>query len=110
MYTDAQVLEKIQVMLDDIEKGDEEPFSDLVAVWRFLRYGQDVHSQFGMGFCGAVFRQDGMNVGMSVKATEAGVPLVAFTTSATAIGCIRSYLERLDAGRLNWLRDKYPWI
>lgn len=76
----------------------------------FLHYGQDVHSQFGLGFHGFVARQKGRSTQMSVKVSDGGVPLVAFSTQATTTSCIQQYLNALEDGRVRWMKDKFPWI
>lgn len=76
-------------------------------MWGF--YVQEVYSQFELGYEGAVFRQSRDCVRMTTKVTEGGVPLVGFITSGSTIGCIQKSLDLLWAGRVNWMRDKFPW-
>lgn len=72
--------------------------------------GQNVHSQNGLGLLGWVFRQSRDSTLLTVKVSDAGVPLVAFVTSATPTGCVEMYWRQFEADRLKWMRDKYPWI
>ena len=100
----------ISNLVTKLAKGDGQTLEQLddYLMWGF--YVQDVFSQFGLGYLGSVLRQSRTNVLMTVKATENGVPLVAFISSGTTIGCIEQMFDLLWAGRLKWQKDKYPWV
>lgn len=42
-----------------------------------------------------------------VKATVDGVPSVVFTNAATAIGGMSIFLRKMEAGVLEWVKDKF---
>lgn len=42
-----------------------------------------------------------------VKADVGGVPSVVFTNGATATGCMRIFLRKLEHEMLEWVPDKY---
>lgn len=102
--------DRVQSILDHLVANDKRYLDDTqdLLLWGF--YGQDVLSQFGYGYCGSIFRQSPHSTRLTVKVTESGVPLVAFITSATTIGCVAKFLDLLHADKLKWQKDKYPWI
>ena len=110
MHTEQNRIKRLDHLIDMMADGDEEVIGDFHQVWTFLDYVRDVLSQSGMSYKGFVVRQEWDNVTMTVKANESGVPLVAFITSATTRGCMRKFLELFERGRLQWHKDKYPWI
>lgn len=76
----------------------------------FLLYGQTVFSQNGLRLHGFSSRQKGDQTILTVKVSQDGVPLVAFITGSTTIGCIERLLDLFEDDRLTWRKDKYPWI
>lgn len=72
--------------------------------------GQKVHSQNGLGLCGWAVRQSRDNTLLTLKVLESGVPLVAFLTSHTPMGCVEQYWRLFEADRVKWRKDQYPWI
>jgi len=107
---DQQVEERLEKMLSQVQAGVE-PSRDLVKdILRWALHGPEIFSQFDQGFCGSVFRQSRTNVLMTIKVNQAGVPLVAFITSATTAGCIEQMFDLLYADKLKWQKDRYPWI
>lgn len=102
--------ERLQVLINRVAAKDDRTLGDLedLLLWGF--YGTDVFSQFGMGLSGYVIRQRRESTVLTVKATESGVPLVAFVTSGSTMGCIEQMYDLLFAGKLKWQKDKYPWI
>jgi hypothetical protein len=110
MSVDDRVEQRLESLIDKLCDRDKESIEYVEDLLRWGLYGQDVFSQFGLGLSGFVFRQRNGSTLLTVKATEAGVPLVAFVTSATTRGCVEQMFDLLYAGRLKWQRDKYPWI
>lgn len=100
----------IENLVTKVTKGDGRTLEQLddYLMWGF--YGQEVLSQFGLGLQGYVVRHNGSEIVMSIKVVESGIPLVAFVTSGTTIGCIQKFFDLLWANRLKWQKDKYPWI
>lgn len=84
--------------------------SDLEDLLLLYQYGQEVHSQNGLGLRAFSFRQSNGNTLMTIKVVEAGVPLVGFITSHTPTGCVARYWEMFEADRVAWRKDKYPVI
>jgi hypothetical protein len=76
-------------------------------VWFFL-YGQNVFSQIGWDWRGAIFRQKGEQCLLVVKAGTQDTPLVGFITDRTPIDCVRVFCRRWHAGTQDWYADNYP--
>ena len=75
-----------------------------------LYYPNEYLANFGIQFCGLSLRQNRTDVLMTVKVLDSGTPLVGFITSATTIGCVEKFLDLLEADRVTWTKDKFPWI
>lgn len=110
MNVEQEVEQRLETLLDQVTRGDAITVSQVKDVLRWAWYGQKVLSQFDMGLCGSVFRQSRTSVLMTVKAVESGVPLVAFVSSATTVGCVEHLFDLLYNEKLKWQKDKYPWI
>lgn len=102
--------ERIDHLVKKLQANDAQTLDYVEDLLLFGLYGQDVLSQFGLGLKGFVFRQSRTNVLMTVKAVEGGVPLVAFITAATTMGCIEQMFDLLYNSRLKWQKDRYPWV
>lgn len=76
----------------------------------FYIYTPEVLSQFGIQLLGHSWRQKNGQTLLTVKVKEKDTPLVGFITSDTPIGCMVRFLDLLEDDRLNWVRDRYPWI
>lgn len=88
----------------------ETAYSRTLATVVLLEYGTEYLSTFGLGLCGLSVRLTREDSLLTVKVIESGIPLVAFVTSRTPTGSIERYLDMLESGRLQWHKDKYPWI
>lgn len=99
----------IENLVDKLTTGSKGEIQQVGDYLLFGLYGPSVFSQFGLGLVGFVCRQRPGSVLLTVKVTESGVPLVAFVTSATTMGCIEQMFDLLWAGRLKWQKDKFPW-
>lgn len=97
------------ILKQAVEYGGEYS-NDVEDLLLLYQYGQEVHSQNGLGLCGFSFRQKNGNTLMTIKVMESGVPLVAFVTAHTPTGCVARYWQMFVGDRLNWRKDQYPWI
>lgn len=86
------------------------PVADLESLLLFLFYVPRVLSESGMRFLGFISRQKQGQTLLTVKAVEGDTPLVVFVTSNNTTGCMVRFLDLLEAGKLNWVRDRFPWI
>ena len=85
-------------------------YGRVICAVQLLEYGPEKLANFGLGFCGLSVRHTRDDALLTVKAIESGTPLVGFVTSRTAMGSVQRFVEMLETGRVNWIRDKYPWI
>lgn len=83
---------------------------DLENLLLFLLYVPKVLSQFGVTVQGFTCRQKQGQTLLTVKALEGETPLIVFITSDTPTGCMVRFNDLLEADKLNWVRDRYPWI
>lgn len=83
---------------------------DLESLLLFHLYLPKVLSQSGITFHGHSCRQKNGQTLLTVKVSESDTPLVAFITSNTPTGCMVRFLDLLEDDRLNWVRDRFPWI
>ena len=84
--------------------------SRMLAGVLLLELGTEYLAEFGLGFCGHSVRLTRTDCLLTVKAIEGGIPLVAFVSSRTTMGSMLQFMDLLESGRLQWHRDKYPWI
>lgn len=84
--------------------------TDLEALLLFLFYVPKTLSQIGYRFGGFVARQKNGQTLLTVKVREGDIPLVAFLTSNNTTGCMCRFLDLMEQDRINWVRDRYPWI
>jgi len=110
MNKESERLEKIGHLLKSAANGGADDKALLEALLTLHIYGQEEHSQFGMGLSGWVMRQSRGETLLTVKVTESGVPLVAYITSYSPTGSIEKYLDMLEDSRVKWSKDRYPWI
>lgn len=110
MSVETKYDEKVWQLIDDLESKDKRGIEQTFDLVLWGHYVQEVLSQFGLGYQGSVFRQRSGSSVMTIKVVESGVPLVAFITSHTTMGCIEQMFSLLWADRLKWQKDKYPWI
>lgn len=110
MSVETELEQKVWSLIDEMASKDKLVIGQLFDLLMWGHYVQEALSQFGMGYSGTVFRQRPAASLMTIKVLESGVPLVAFVTSHTAIGCIEQMFDLLWAGRLKWQKDLYPWI
>lgn len=90
-YTDCRVLSQTELR---------------VLVWFFL-YGENVFSQVGLSWRGCSFRQSMTTCLLVVKASRGDIPLVAFCTDRTPIGCVLAFCKNWHADKVAWTGDKY---
>lgn len=83
---------------------------DLQTLLLFMLYLPKVFSQNDSRLCGFSCRRKHAQTLLTVKAVESGLPLVAFVTANSPIGCMSRFLDLLEDDRLTWNKDKYPWI
>lgn len=108
MEVGTEITQRLNHYIDQIEQGNQEYVGD---VWNLLMwglYGQRVLSQYGYGVYSWMFRQQNGNTQLVIKATEDGVPLVAFITASGTMGCIEQMFSLLESDRLRWQKDQYP--
>jgi hypothetical protein len=110
MELDDKVDLRVQHILDKLQAKDELYITDTYDLLVWGHYGQDVFSQFGYGVYSWTFRQRNGSHQLVIKATEESIPLVAFVTSATTIGCVQKALDLLYKGGLKWQKDRFPSI
>lgn len=97
--------------LRNIEKNgnDHRVVTDLEVrclVW-FLLYGENVYSQVGRTWDGAVFRQNGEQCLLVAKSTIGDIPQVAFVTARTPIDCVVRFCKKWHADSIAWQPDKF---
>jgi hypothetical protein len=109
MSTQDEFSLDIERFLDRLFEEDPLYISDVRTWVSFFHYLPKELANLGMGCDGYVFRQRNSDVTLTVKATEGGTPLVAFTTAATPTACMLVFLRALRGSRVRWIRDKYPW-
>jgi hypothetical protein len=105
----SQVETAVEKFLDRVYEEDPLYINEVRDLVSFCHYLPDIMSNYGLRSDGFVCRQRYSEVAMTVKVSEGGVPLVAFTTSSTTTSCMQVFLRALRAERVRWLRDKYPW-
>lgn len=110
MSIDSKYTQRLEHIIDRIADKDQEYLDEVWDLLLWSHYGQDVFSQFGFGVYGWNFRQANGCTRLTVKAQEAGVPLVAFVTSATPRGCVEQMFALLEKDRLKWQKDRYPSV
>ena len=76
-------------------------------VWFFL-YGENVFSQVGRSWAGAVFRQREQGCLLVVKSRLGDVPQVVFLTARTPVDCVRVFCRKWHSDSLQWVEDQYP--
>lgn len=104
------ILYPVQAAMEQWTDGRVIRAVDLENLLLFLLYVPKVLSQLGTTFQGFVSRQKQGQTLMTVKAKEGSTPLVVFVTSDTTIGCMVRFLDLLENDKLNWVKDRYPWI
>jgi len=109
MDLETKYEQKVWSLMDNLEGKDKSRIEQTFDLLLWGHYVQDVLSQFGMGYQGAVFRQRPGSTVLTIKVVEGGVPLVAFITAASTLGCIEQMFDLLWSNRLKWQKDKYPW-
>lgn len=110
MEVGTRITQRLNHYIDRIADNDQEYIDDVWNILMWGLYGRDVLSQFGYGVYAWNFRQLNGNTQLVLKATESGVPLVAFITGASTMGCIEQMFDLLETGHLKWQKDKYPAI
>ena len=110
MNIDEAVLYPVQAAVE--QWTDKRVISDvdLENLLLFIVYGQKVFSQIGMRLEGFSCRQKQGQTLLTVKVREGDTPLVVFITSDTTTGCIVRLLDLLESDRLNFVKDRFPWI
>lgn len=84
-----------------------EDLEDLLYFWSYV---PKVCSQLGLQFKGFQLRHKRDLWLLTVKVMESGTPLIVFLSAATTMGCVRLFVSQLQDDRVNWRKDKYPWI
>lgn len=84
--------------------------ADLDSLLLFILYVPKVLSQIGITYRGFVSRQKNGQTLLTIKAQEGEAPLVAFITSNNTTGCMVRFWDLFESDKLNWIRDRYPWI
>jgi hypothetical protein len=110
MRTYQQAADRVHHIIDQLSEGDKQHIEQVFDVILWALYGQDVLSQSGKGVYGWNFRQSNGRMTLVIKAIESGVPLVAFVTAITPIGCIEQMFDLVEKEKLRWQRDRYPAI
>ena len=100
---------RVEKYLDNLYEEHPEYTNEIRAWITFLHFLDKEMAKFGLGYDGFVCRQRHSDVTLTVKATEGGTPLVAFTSGATTSSCMQMFLRALRASKVRWIRDKYPW-
>lgn len=110
MHIPEDCLYEVQAAMEQWTDSRVIPAADLESLILFLFYLPKVLSQFGTRFLGFSSRQKNGQTLLTVKACEGDTPLVVFVTSDTTTGCMVRFLDLLEGDRLNWVKDRFPWI
>lgn len=105
--TPSPIIEYLQTV--ETEYRDNRVISELehrCLVWFFV-YGENVLSQIGWRWRGAVFRQRETQCMLVVKSGTDEVPRVAFVTGRTPTDCVRIFCRQWHNDTCAWYDDKY---
>jgi hypothetical protein len=104
-----EVLYPLEAAMEQWTDARVIPAEDLQDLLLFVLKMPFVLSQFGMRLGGFSCRQKHTQTLMTVKVQEGDIPLVAFITANSTIGCMARFLSLFEDDKLTWSKDKYPW-
>lgn len=80
---------------------------DLRVMAMFITYLVNLGEADGWRYDGHSWKESSYLGCLVVKATIEGVPSVVFTSAANLLNGMRVFLRKIDAGVLEWVKDKY---